>query len=378
MKKALIGLFVLLTVSVFSQNKNFDSLVTEGINKIYNIKLADAKGIFTNLNSEYPDHPAGKFFLAMIDWWKILLDIDNESYDDLFYAKIDDVIDQCDEILKKDPDNVDALFFKGGAIGFRGRLRALRDSWIKAADDGREAMPLVNEAYKLDPNNVDVKLGFGIYNYYASVIPEKYPFIKPIMVFFPKGDKQKGIKELQYVSTRGKYTKTESKYFLMTLYYQFEENYLKAGQYADDLVNEYPDNPLFQRYLGRITIKKGDYNTAAEIFSEIFKRCEQNYTGYNIYAKREASYYIGFQKKMNGQVDSAIIYFKQCADMSKKIDKDEQSGFMVNSILYLGMLNDQLEKRDRAVAYYKKLLDIRDYGDSHQLAKRYLEKPYRQ
>ena len=47
------------------------------------------------------------------------MDPDNESYDDQFYDKLDNVIDQCDDILDKNSENVDALFFKGGAIGFQ-------------------------------------------------------------------------------------------------------------------------------------------------------------------------------------------------------------------------------------------------------------------
>ena len=121
--------------------------------------------------ADYPNHPAGRFFIAMIDWWKILLDLDVETYDEQFYQKIEDVIYNCEQILEKNPKNIDALFFKGGAIGFRGRLRAYSESWLKAADDGREALPIVEQASLSDPNNVDVQLGFGIYNYYAEVIP---------------------------------------------------------------------------------------------------------------------------------------------------------------------------------------------------------------
>ena len=62
---------------------------------------------------------------------------------------------------------------------------------LKAADDGREALPIVEEAASLDPNNMDVQLGFGIYNYYAAVIPNENPLIKPLMIFFPDGDKDK-------------------------------------------------------------------------------------------------------------------------------------------------------------------------------------------
>lgn len=374
--KKLVFIFLLFPILISAQKADFDSTIFKGVHYIYDIRFDDAEKTFRSVMADYPEHPAGKFFLAMIDWWRILLDVDNESYDDIFFAKLEDVIYQCDEILEKDPENVDALFFKGGAIGFRGRLRAFRESWIKAADDGREAMPLVNTAHKIDPDNIDIQLGFGIYDYYAAVIPDRYPFIKPLMVFFPKGDKARGIKELELVAQKGKYARIESRYFLMTLYYQFEQNYHKAEEHARLLNEEFPNNPLFKRYMGRINIKKGDYLTASTIFSEIIKRCNQKQTGYTDFIKREAAYYVGLYKKMSGDLDSALAYFGESADISKRIDKDEESGFMVNAILYLGMLNDQKGNRSQAVKHYNELLDIRDYSNSHEQAKRYLEKPY--
>ncbi|MDP4117266.1 MAG: hypothetical protein Q8903_14110, partial [Bacteroidota bacterium] len=226
-------LFLLLfSMSAFANKEPIDSTISKGIKYIYNIKFHEAETTFKQLIADYPEHPAGRFFLAMIDWWKILLDIDNESYDDLFYQKVEDVIFQCDGLLKKNPKNDEALFFKGGAIGFRGRLRGYRNSWIKAADDGREALPIVQEAYNLNPNNIDVQLGFGIYNYYASVIPDQYPMVKPLMIFFPKGDKQKGIEQLNKAAYSGKYTKYESRYFLMTLYYEYENDVNTSLKYS--------------------------------------------------------------------------------------------------------------------------------------------------
>ena len=172
-KKIFVLLFLFsLSQLTHAQDSVLDSVITTGIKQIYNIKFSQAETTFRRLIADYPEHPAGRFFLAMIDWWKILLDPDNESYDEIFFQKLEDVIYQCDQVLEKNPNNVDALFFKGGSIGFRGRLRAFRESWLKAADDGREALPIVEQAASLDPNNMDVQLGFGIYNYYASVIPE--------------------------------------------------------------------------------------------------------------------------------------------------------------------------------------------------------------
>jgi tetratricopeptide (TPR) repeat protein len=372
-----LALIFILAQTAFTQKNDFDSRVFKGIDKIYNIKFDEADRIFKSLIADYPDHPAGKFFLAMIDWWRIAMDFDNESYDDNFFARLEDVIYQCDEILKKDPNNLDAIFFKGGSIGFRGRLRANRESWLKAADDGREAMPLLDRAYKIDPQNVDIQFGFGLYNYYASAIPVKYPFVKPLMVFFPKGDKAKGIAQLNNSAYNGKYTKTEAKYFLMTLYYQFEGDMYLADKYATELLAAYPDNPAFQRYKGRILLRRSDFYGSENVFRNILGRCNSGHSGFNKSVKREALYYIGYFAKINEKPDSAIIYLKQCTELSWKLDKKEQSGFLINAYLYLGMMNDKLGKREDALAYYNDLLKMHDYNGSREQAKKYIAAPFK-
>ncbi|MHB8579056.1 MAG: tetratricopeptide repeat protein [Ignavibacteriaceae bacterium] len=378
MKKLIVIIILLIVPSILPQSSIFDSTVSAGIKQIYDIKFSEAERTFRGLIADYPEKPQGRFFLAMVDWWKILLDPDNESYDDVFYQKIEDVIFQCDQILKKTPNDVNALFFKGGAIGFRGRLRAFRESWLKAADDGRDALPIVEHAAKLDPKNIDVQLGFGIYNYYAAVIPEQYPLMKPLMIFFPPGNKQKGIDELTNVALNGKYAKYEARYFLMTLYFYYENNPIKASDFANMLIKDFPDNPLFERWSGRIAAKRGDFFDASKIFTDVLKKADKNYTGYNYPSvRRESTYYIAFQYKNMNQLDSALIYFKECANLSEQIDIKESSGFLSNSYLYLGMIYDLQGKREKAIEYYKKTLHLKDYNNSRALAENYLKSPYK-
>jgi len=198
---------------------DFDLHTKQGIDHVYNLEFDRANKDFEYLTSVYPNHPAGYFFLAMVDWWRISLDFDNESLDDTFIAKLDVVIDKCDSILDNHPDDVTALFFKGGSLGFRGRLRANRGSWIKAANDGRLALPIVRHAYSIAPDNYDILLGMGIYNYYAEAIPEQYPIVKPLMFFFPNGDKKKGIEQLTAAAEKAKYASVEADYFLLQLNY---------------------------------------------------------------------------------------------------------------------------------------------------------------
>jgi len=378
MKYILVFLLLLLPVSAKPQGAQFDTVVIKGIKEIYNMKFPEAETTFRRIISDYPDHPAGRFFLAMIDWWKILVDPDVESYDDLFFKKLEDVIYQCDELLDKNPDNVEALFFKGGSIGFRGRLHGFRESWIKAADDGREALPIVERASKLDPNNLDVQLGFGIYNYYAAVIPGEFPLIKPLMIFFPKGDKQKGIEQLTNTAMNGKYAKYEARYFLMTLFFNYENNPYMAEEYAKMLTADFPDNPVFEKWMGRIEIKKGNYMGCAAVFSDVLKKAGQDYFGYNnTKTLRESDYYIGLNAKNEKKLDSAKIFLQNCVDLSKQIDK-EDSGFQINAVLYLGMINDVTGNREKAKEYYNRLLEMKEYGSSRSLARQYLLNPYKE
>ncbi len=374
-------LFLLLLLASFrqefSQNNSFDSTVARGIKQIYTTDFSNAEATFRGVIADYPENPAGRFFLSMIEWWKILVDLDNESNDDNFYQKLEDVIFQCDKILEKDENNINALFFKGGAIGFRGRLRAIRESWLKAVDDGREALPIVQFAAKLDPANKDVQLGFGIYNYYASVIPEQFPLVKPLMIFFPGGDKAKGIEQLNDVAYNGKYSKYEARYFLMTLYSNYENNASKADEYAQLLVNEFPENPVFIRWRGRIAVQRGAAPEYFAIFRKVFEKASNNEYGYSKKTARESAYYIGLYYKNISRADSAFYFFQISDSISQQLDYKSENGFIVNSVLYSGLMLDVLGRREEALGNYNKVLDMKDYANSREAAKRYISMPYK-
>lgn len=372
----IILVFLIFSTTLFSQSKKLDSLITVGIHQIYSIKFDEAEATFSLVQKKYPKHPAGKFFDAMIVWWKILLELRSDFYDDLMRTKLELSLEQCEDILDKNPNNVDALFFKGGALGYRGRLAALRENWLDAAADGKDALPLVLKAYELDSTNTDVILGFGIYNYYAEVIPQQFPIVEPLMFFFPKGDKKKGIEQLNFVADHGKYAKYESLYFLMTLNYSFEDNQQEAYKYADRLYKEFPDNPRFQSYLGRIAIRRNESAKAAEIFLDIIEKYKLGYTGYTDRIKREAEYYVGVNYKQMDNLALAEKYFLNCEALSRIVDKDEETGFLVNTLLYLGEINDIKGKRDIALKYYKEVLTLKEFQNSHEKGKRYIKTPY--
>ena len=358
---------------------NFDLHTKKGIDLVYNLEFERAEQEFQHLVAAYPQHPAGYFFIAMVDWWRILMDIDNESLDDRFIAKLDVVIDKCDSILDINPDDVTALFFKGGSLGFRGRLRANRGSWVKAANDGRLALPIVQRAYKIAPGNFDILLGIGIYNYYAEAIPEQYPIVKPLMIFFPAGDKKKGIEQLILAAVNAKYAATEAGYFLLQLNYTHEKQFDKALQISQKLFAQFPNNVVFHRYVGRCFVSLGRWEKARLTFDNILSRCGNPgaaIVGYSESAKREALYYLGVQAVNIGKYDDALRNFYRCDEVSRELDKNGESGFMVMANLRIGFVYDLQSNRDLAVVQYRKVLAMKKFENSHDQAEQYLKSRY--
>jgi tetratricopeptide (TPR) repeat protein len=197
------------------------------------------------------------------------------------------------------------------------------------------------------------------------------------MVFFPNGDKVRGLKELENVAWNGRYARIESRYFLMTLNFQFEENMDETRRWGKYLLTDFPNNPNFQKYYGLTYIKENNYPTAVKTFRDIYNKCLRGMPGYNKRFEREATYYIGLYYKLRDKADSAITFFEKSEKLSRAIDKNEVSGFLINTVFYLGMLYDELGMREKAVKCYRETLAMRERNDSHKYAEQYLKVPYK-
>ncbi|MBX3043475.1 MAG: tetratricopeptide repeat protein [Candidatus Kapabacteria bacterium] len=351
-----------------------DSLVREGTNHIYNVEFDKAEICFKKIINIYPEHPAGYFLDAMVYWWKITLHRETKKFDQPFEDRIQKVINICDKILDTNEFDLTALFFKAGAMGYRGRHFAQRESWVKSASDGAAAYNLMVRCQKLAPANHDIMLGTGIYNYFAIAIPEKFPMVKPLMTFFPRGDKQLGIYQLRAASRKARYAAVEARVVLLQIYNTFEKEYDLAGSIAKELFETYNNNPYFHRYYSRILVRKGSQEEYEAEWRKVLIRCMDKYVGYDNFTAREAMYYIGLSLMRKGDRESALRYFLK-ANEGKIIDT-EDSGFTVNVNIYLGNLYDLKGMREEAKKYYNAVLNMKNFDNSHTKANVYLQKPY--
>ncbi len=355
-----------------------DSLLRAGLKYVYGVKFDSARACFERVIQKYPNFPAGYFLDAMVEWQKIRIFRGETKYDEAFLRKIDKVIEVCERRLDSNQFDIAALFFLGGAYGYRGRFYAKRGNYFKVAFDGKKGFDILKKCWRLAPTNRDIMLGTGIYNYFSVAFAEKYPILKPVVKLFPKGDKSLGIKQLISASKYSRYSKIEAKDALLQIYYEFEKNYDKAYQIAKELFETFPTNPYYHRYYGRCLVIKGYPfgQEALKQWKEILRRCVVRATGYDELTAREALYYIGYEYYRFREYEKARKYFERCDALSRRIDKDEPSGFLIKTNLYLGKIYDALGNRSLAAKKYRQLLKWRDYDRSRYYAKKYLQKPF--
>ncbi|MEZ4696173.1 MAG: hypothetical protein R2832_07150 [Rhodothermales bacterium] len=346
-----------------------------GLDNLYDLKFDAATAAFERIDRRLPEHPIGPFLLSLTTWWEILLDLNDTSRDEQFYDAMDEVIERSDAMLKRDARNVDAMFFKGAALGFRGRLRSNRGDWFKSAMDGKKAMDYVLGVPELDPDNDDYQFGKGIYDYFAAVIPEQYPFVKPVMAFFPSGDRQRGLDLISRTADHGYFIKAEAAYFLVQIYFLYEKDYSKCLHYLNWLREAYPDNSYFHALEGRVYANWGQWSRSTAIFDEVLKRYIAKDRGYNEAIAEQALYFIARGRMVDREHDQALSTLLQLEALSARTSDDTY--FKVLGRLRQGMCYDALGKRPQAEERYRQVLRMKDFGGAHDRADRYLERPYR-
>ncbi len=355
-----------------------DSLVLHGVEQLFNLRYDSADASFKEVVAQYPKHPAGYFFRAMVDWWRIAVDPDDERWDGAFRAKLQRTIDLCDTLLDSNEFDIQALFFKGGAIGYLGEIDAYREQWLAAAQQGKAGLDILDRVSALAPTNYDVMLGMGLYNYYAEKIPEEYPFVKPLLMFFPPGSKTLGLQQLRAAAAKARYAKYEAMYQLLRVYYSYEKDFANALVLAKQLAAQFPDNVLFERYLGRSYVQAGLGFQWDSTWRDVIAKVHAGRAGYTPAAAREAHYYVSLYAMNRGLYEDALANLYICDSLSRPLDTDGPSGFMVLANLRIGMIYDLQHKHDYAVMQYEKVLSWKDYADAHALAERYREHPYGQ
>jgi tetratricopeptide (TPR) repeat protein len=207
-----------------------------------------------------------------------------------------------------------------------------------------------------EKENLSIELLFGdaLYNYFSVWVPENYPALKPILWFFPKGDKALGLKQLKEVSYNAFYTRTEAMVWLMRILNSYENDQPRAFQISEYLYTTYPDNPYFHRYYARMLYSMGRFVEAEPACKNILARIDSAHIGYEATSGRYASFFLGQIYEARRKYDDAKKYYELCMKFAEQIGATD-SGYYLYSMIALGEIAERQGNKTEAKRWFKEV-----------------------
>lgn len=346
---------------------------TEAMNAMYNFDFDEARIQYNWLMQKHPESPISYFLLGLNEWWKMIPDSDVEIYDEAFHYYMDTTILIAEAMLEVPETRIEGAFFLSAAYAFKGRLYSDRGQWGRAASAGKNSLKYLEISKEQSYLSPELLFGDALYNYFSVWIPENYPILKPVLAFFPDGNKELGIEQLQEVSANAFYTRIEAQIFLMQILANDKNDYAAALRIVKYLFEHYPDNPYFHRYYARYLYSNHLYRELEPVALEIIRRLEAGQVGYEGTTGRYASFFLGQLYQSRGNRDKARKYYEMAVAFAEKTD-DLETGYTLYSILSLGRIAKIDGDYQRAKKYCKEVKKLarrkdRVYKEANSLLK---------
>ncbi|WP_242510092.1 tetratricopeptide repeat protein [Hymenobacter persicinus] len=355
-------------------DKDIQTELDGAIHNLYNFKFDKAEKQFRSLRRRYPEHPLPYLLMGLSQWWKIMpTSLKEKKYDKIFFAYMDTTVTKAEVLYRQDGKNYEACFFLSAAYGFDAHLNAERKNWSKATVSSKRALDYLDKSKEANGLSPEFLFGQALFNYYQVWIADNYPLLRPVMLFFPKGNKQLGLRQLRSAADNGFYTATEAKFFLMQILFDEEKNLAATLPTSHYLATNFPDNAYFQRFYALNCFHLNDQAECERVSREILAKINQGLPGYEAISGRYATYFLGTFMQQRQQYDKAREYFQRCVVFAESTG-ETSSGFYLSANLNLARLADDAHDTPAAVRYYSEVEDkaARD-TPQYREAKEYLK-----
>jgi len=367
-----IGVWFLCGAAAMAAEPPQESLA-QGLWWLYHARYNKADSYFDAYCKAHPKDPAGFFYKTANNWWELAqkLEYSLPDVEKRFEENYEKTIAVAEALANSAPDKKTkalAYLYWGGAEGLKGRWLVTQKVWVQAYFRGKSGNHLLRQAVELDPKLYDAYMGLGIYDYFTDTLPG----VQGVLAYlFIHGDKERGLKELQWAIDKGEHARVEAMMFLIEIYMAEEKTPEKALPLATTLRKEFPQSPFM--YLTQITVlyqmkKWPEMMKEAQTYLELSERETPYFTTEGI---KPARYCLGVGA-LYGRHDLTLAD----AYMSQLLATVDENRWVTYAFLRRGQIHDLRGEREKALEDYQKVLARPDLWGSHQEAQTYTKKPF--
>lgn len=388
----LLTLILLFSALLTAQRPAMAPLVAQGFDHFYNVEYPESIAAFRKAVAEKPDDPNRHNHLAQAVLFEMMYRsgaLESQMVtgsnpflrrpkmeptaeeQQAFTDSIQKSLDLCDARLAKSPNDPDALYAKGVALGFRGTFNFLvKRAWLDALKDITAARKLHNRVVELNPSNIDALMTQGFHDYVVGSLPWSYRMLGFLAGFH--GDKERGVQTLERVARDGFYNKTDAA-ILLGVIYRRELRPRDVLPILEDLRARYPRNFLFLFELSQMYADLGEKQNALAPLDRIEELKRSGAPGFKTLPLERIEFARGNLLFWYEDLDPAIEHLRMATANAKALDLNNGA----TAWLRLGQCLDLQNKRTQAQQAYQAAVAFASESDSAKEAKRYLNRPYR-
>jgi tetratricopeptide (TPR) repeat protein len=387
------------TVTNGATQARFDELRAAGFEALYNLDYETARKDFKEMVRLFPDHPAGPQFLAATLWTQTLNEsrrLQSSLYNtESFYAQKEDkpdprMVEEFRDLtrtaiqlaktrLRRDPKDVEALYFLGATEGLKAAFAtAVQRSFMSALGDGSSSVDRHRNVIKLDPNFHDAELTIGLYDYVVGSLPAPVKLLASMIG--TRGSKKRGLLTLERVASEGRWARDDAKSLLIVLLKR-EKRYEDALAISRELGQKYPRNYLYKLESADALVSIAARQKAAGQMTEAAKNEREILSIYDALLHEKSSggraldlihFRYGEALLEAGQSETAAQEFLAATNVT-----GAEAGLATMAHLQAAHAFDLAGKRNDALAQYRIVLTRPDVMDAHDDAKQGLKEPYK-
>ncbi|MCS6968000.1 MAG: hypothetical protein RMJ44_05410 [Cytophagales bacterium] len=240
-------------------------LLKKGLPLMYGHEFTQAKSYFAQVQARHPAHPVTPLLEALILFWQHMPFDDFESRAFQQHVNfLEKTIAASEKLLEINPNDVEGVFFMLTARGLLMLHHNERGQALQAVAEAKRLYDMIQQAFQLRFQNIELNFMTGLYDYYREYFPERYPIYRPFTVFFRPGSKKEGLESLETCTRKAIFTANEAAGYLTHIYLRYENDHEKALAHSRRLAQQFSGNPHYVASFIETALLTKRYEEAAQ------------------------------------------------------------------------------------------------------------------
>jgi tetratricopeptide (TPR) repeat protein len=177
-----------------------------------------------------------------------LLTVDDENKDQVkadaepILRDLEAVIELCSRRMDDGNEDPNLRLCRGLAWMSRSHLHSFARKFWRAGREAKKGKSDLEKYLEIRPDDALAQGTMGVFLYFADTIPSVFKYLSKIL-FMPSGDREKGLRYIDYASENPSFLKTEFEVVRYNIDLLFEGEYESGIEGTIGLVKRYPGNP---------------------------------------------------------------------------------------------------------------------------------------